>query len=142
MNTVRHWEDYLAERDAAESQESTPKIDKPLTRPSKVRSEAVAEQPSNTGKRLDEPYRDKDFDKKLQEFIKGRKNSSPPVVPPKEAPKGWFVVDEETRGFWAGEDWSHDTNLMKKNIIDSEKDAHSIAKLVNGVVLPAAEILG
>ncbi len=142
MNTVRRWEDYIAERDAAEQQEPLSKVEKPLARPSKIRSEAVAEQPPNTGERLDQSYRDKDFDKKLQEFIKGRKNASPPVVPPKEAPKGWFVVDEETKGFWAGDDWSQNPNLMKENVIDSEKDAHSIAKLVNGVVIPAAEILG
>ena len=140
MKSMPTWGEYFKQKET-----SAPQVDEtPLKRPS-IQAEAKAEkvdQPENTGEALDKNYRDPDFDRKLQEFIKGKKNAQPPVVPPKEAPKGWFVVDEETKGFWCEDAWTNDPAMAQAALINSAEEAKEIASLTGGVAIPANEILG
>ena len=133
MKTVQSWETYVAAREAAEKKASEGSD-------TSTQSEHCSyEPPPNTGKQLDEPYRDKAFEDKVQQFIKGRKNVNP--APPKGVAKGWFVVDEETKSFWLDDGWSQDPRAMQNAVVETVEAANILAKAVHGVVIPAHELL-
>ncbi len=125
---IKKWDEFLNERES-----------------SNVVSETT-EDNAATGENLDAGYRDEGEYKKMLDFLRGKKNvangalGDKPTVP-KSAAKGWFIVDEQSRGFWHDGKWTQDIDVAKEAIINSEKGATDLAKLVGGVVIPAEEIL-
>lgn len=95
---------------------------------------------SIAGKEMEFEKNEKEY-KQMLNFLRGKKTEPAPVVPPKEAPKGWFVVDEQSRGFWANGSWQYDEGLLSTAVLDSEKAATELARVVGGIVIPAEEIL-
>jgi len=95
-----------------------------------------------TGEPLDLNYHEDDDYKKLLQFLRGKSNVPTPVQPPPEAPKGWFIADEHSRGFWCNNNWTQDTDLLKEAVIHDEKAAKALAQVVGGVVIPSTEVLG
>lgn len=132
MAKFKKWDEYVRDRDSGTVNESAAHETTPASN-------------SVTGENLDFSYRDESEYKKLLDFLRGKKNA-PQVTEkpqaPKESPKGWFVVDEQSRGFWVNGSWSQDTELASKGIIDSEQAASELAKVIGGVAIPAEEILG
>lgn len=84
---------------------------------------------------------------KLLNFLRGKKTISnaalgdKPLIP-KEAAKGWFIVDENNSGYWIDGGWTQDPVNLQHGIINSEEVAKRLAGAVGGVVIPAEEILG
>jgi len=133
---IMKWDDFLRQRDAG----IEPR--KPVVEITAL--DKAAELEPLTGKPLDATFRDEGEYKKMLEFLRGRKNTPQIVdkpVPPKAAPKGWFVVDEQSRGFWIDGGWSQETHRINEAMIDSEKAAVELARVVGGVAIPAEEIL-
>lgn len=135
-----NWDIYFKEREeAVNSEVENTVVDTHV-------SEAASDEPSKdaddlAGEPLDAGFRDAAEYRKLLDFLKGKNNVTVPVSPPKEAAKGWFVVDEQTKGFWADGNWSTDASQLQASMIDSEKAAHQLAKVVNGLVVPAEDLL-
>ena len=125
------WDDFVKQRELSEEEVNvTEAVD------------SAADKVDLAGEDLDAGFRDAGEYRKLLDFLKGKNNVTVPVAPPKEAAKGWFVVDEQTKGFWADGNWSTDEGLLQASIIDSEKAAIQLAKVVNGVVVAAEDLLG
>jgi hypothetical protein len=95
------------------------------------------------GEPLDAGFRDEGEYKKMLNFLRGRGDkASENPTPPKEAPKGWFVCERQSNGFWYNGGWTQDESLLSQAVFDSEKAAHELARVLGGIVIPAEEILG
>jgi len=125
---LKTWNEYASERDASDELYQ-------LKQPPKETNEKVVGEP------LDGTYRDEAEYKKLLEFLRGKKNVPEPVKPPESAPKGWFIADEASRGFWYDNNWTTDTHLIHEAVIHDEKAAKALAQVVGGIVIPAEEVL-
>lgn len=129
---IKKWEDYVQERESGDFQ---------------VRNEVsetdaiVNNNEKSLGEPFDKDYRDTKEYEKMLEFLRGKKNVPSPVKPTKETPKGWFVVDEVTRGFWVAGAWSQDQSLISDAVISTEEAARKTADAVGGLVIPASEVL-
>ena len=96
-----------------------------------------------TGQPMDASWRNMAEYEKMLDFLKGKKSKEAEGSPvPKGVPRKFFVVDESANGFWVNGGWSQDESLAHDALIDSEKAAKEIARVVGGVVVPAEEILG
>lgn len=133
MFNYKKLEDYISDRDNGihvEATHATLPTDKEVS-----------------GVELDSEYRSTaDYDKML-EFLRGKKNTpdiTDKPVPPKGVAKGWFVVDEASKGLWNAEnrEWSHDAVDAELCIFKNESAAQATASVVGGLIIPVEEILG
>lgn len=135
--SILKWNDFL------ESRENGEEVKVPV---SEVTSEKTKESlKTRAGVEMDEPFRDEEQYKKMLEFLRGKKNTpniEDKPEPPKDSPKGWFVVDESSRGFWHDGEWTTNGQLANDAILESEKAAEEIAKAVGGIVIASDEIFG
>jgi len=142
MTRFKSWNEYATERAANEGKEPTNEskdTKKEFIHLSKTPEEQNA---TCSGEPLDLTYREEDEYKKMLDFLRGKKNVPDPPKPPAEAPKGWFIADEQSRGFWYDNGWTQDTSFLNEAVIDSERAAHALAQVVGGVVIPAEEVMG